>query len=303
MVHEIFAHALGRSYAPVKARHPTEGRRKWRLRALYEAWPALPAFQPANFTSPGPPAAAQPQSDDADPMDEFLADGELGILVRTDFSDEPAWEAFAQKVRDAQADLVAELASGGGDADADVPMDDAQPSAPVGEPSTSAASAPAADSDDDADSDTDSTTTPDIISILDPSDPAERSRFNGISNLTALRLFNDVDIRPAPAPPAGIKRVSPPSPLVDQGGWQEIYTGKTLWIYDARSNVDECARLVSQEGDFYGTATGDSWRARAAHIPEMQFSMIYQGMKIDFNGLDKYDWSERARNLAECTTL
>lgn len=189
-------------------------------------------------------------------MDEFLADGELGVLVRTDFSDEHAWESFAQKLRDAQAELVAELASGGGDVDADVPMDDATPSSPVGEPSTSVASAPTTDKDgDEEESDADSTTAPDIISILDPSDPAERARFNGISNLTALRLFNDVDIRTAPTPPAGIKRISPPNPLVDQGGWQEIYTGKTLWIYDARSNVDQCARLVSQEGDFYGTAT------------------------------------------------
>lgn len=185
-------------------------------------------------------------------MDEFLADGELGVLIRTDFSDESAWAAFAQKVHDAQAELIADLASPGVDADADVKMDDEPQSAPAGEPSTS--TTPAAADDGESDSD-DSTTTPDIIAILDPSDPTERARFNGISNLTALRLFNDVDIRPAPAPLAGVKRVSPPNPLVDQGGWQEIYTGKTLWIYDARSNVDECARLVSQEGDFYGTAT------------------------------------------------
>ena len=208
----------------------------------------MPAVEPAASAS----AAIQVQPDDADPMDEFLADDELGVLIRTDFSDESAWAAFVQKVRDAQAELVAELASPGVDADADVKMDDEAQSAPTGGPSTS--TTPAAADDGDSDSD-DSTTTPDIIAILDPSDPTERARFNGISNLTALRLFNDVDIRPAPAPPAGVKRVSPPNPLVDQGGWQEIYTGKTLWIYDARSNVDECAWLVNQEGDFYGTAT------------------------------------------------
>ena len=72
-------------------------------------------------------------------MDEFLADDELGVLIRTDFSDESAWAAFAQKVRDAQAELVAELASPGvdADADADVKMDDEAQSAPAGEHSTS----------------------------------------------------------------------------------------------------------------------------------------------------------------------
>ena len=183
-------------------------------------------------------------------MDEFLADDELGVLIRTDFSDESAWAA--QKVRDAQAELVAELASRGVGADADVKMDDELQSAPAGESSTSTTPAAADDGGSDAD---DSATTPDVIAILDPSDPSERARFSGISNLTALRQFNDVDIRPEPAPPAGVNGISPPNLLVDQGGWQEIYTGKTLWIYDARSNVDECARLVNQEGDFYGTAT------------------------------------------------
>jgi hypothetical protein len=140
---------------------------------------------------------------------------------------------------------------------------------------------------------------PDIITILDPSDPIDRARFANLSNISALRVFNDVDIRPTPARPAGTKQISPQNPLIDIGGWQEIYTGKTIWIYDERSNIDDCLRLVSQTGDFYGTATGDSWRARASHICELQFSMSYQGMRIDFNGLDKWDWNERVRNLSE----
>ena len=87
------------------------------------------------------------------------------------------------------------------------------------------------------------------------SQSADRDRIVNISNLRALRLFNDVDIRPAPSPPPGTKRISPPKPLIDQGGWQEIYSGKNLWIYDLRSNTDECVRVVSQAGDFYGTAS------------------------------------------------
>ena len=100
-----------------------------------------------------------------------------------------------------------------------------------------------------------STDAPDIVKILDPSEPADRDRLVNISNLRALRLFNDVDICPAPSPPPGTKRISPPNPLIDQGGWQEIYSGKNLWIYDLRSNTDECVRVVSQAGDFYGTAS------------------------------------------------
>jgi hypothetical protein len=124
-----------------------------------------------------------------------------------------------------------------------------------------------------------------------------------ISNIVALRLFNDVDVRLAPSPPTGTKRISPQNPLIDQGGWQEIYTGKNLWIYDTNSNSDECVRVVGQEGDFYGTASGDSWRARASHICELQFNMSYQGLKINFNGQDRWDYNERARNLKECVTL
>ena len=76
-----------------------------------------------------------------------------------------------------------------------------------------------------------------------------------MSNLRALRLFNDVDIRPTPERPAGTKPISPPCPLIDVLGWQEIYSGKNIWIYDTLSNVDGSVRVVSQTSDFYGTAT------------------------------------------------
>ena len=48
----------------------------------------------------------------------------------------------------------------------------------------------------------------------------------------------------------------PPNRLVDHDGWQEVYSGKTVWIYDAKSNQDQCVRLVSQKSAaMYGTAT------------------------------------------------
>lgn len=94
---------------------------------------------------------------------------------------------------------------------------------------------------------------PTIIVVIDA--PLEtRALFTDISNIAALRLLNDVDLRKIPIP-ANVKRVKPPNRLVDLDAWQEIYHGKTIWIYDTKSNVDQCARLVRQHADFYGTAT------------------------------------------------
>lgn len=96
---------------------------------------------------------------------------------------------------------------------------------------------------------------PDFLKILNPVEQSDKIRFTNISNITALRLFNDVDIRPAPRRPPGTKPISPPNPLIDLSGWQEIYSGKNIWIYDTLSNLDGSVRVVSQTSDFYGTAT------------------------------------------------
>jgi hypothetical protein len=45
--------------------------------------------------------------------------------------------------------------------------------------------------------------------------------------------------------------------------------------------------------------SGDSWRARARHVAELQFSMSYDNVRINFGGLDRWDQSERARNINE----
>jgi hypothetical protein len=74
---------------------------------------------------------------------------------------------------------------------------------------------------------------PSIIRVFDP-DPSLRTKFTGISNLAALRLLNDVNVRKAPPPPKGTARDDRQSPLIDLAGWQEIYDGKDLWIYDSR---------------------------------------------------------------------
>jgi len=49
--------------------------------------------------------------------------------------------------------------------------------------------------------------------------------------------------------------------------------------------------------------SGDSWRARVTHIHELQFNMSYLGMKIDFGGLDRWDFDERKKNLEEAASL
>ncbi len=107
----------------------------------------------------------------------------------------------------------------------------------------------------DADADDEGDDAP-IFCVINAATPAEQARFAGLSNIAALRLFNDVDVRRAPAPPQGTRRIKPPNRLVDHDGWQEVYAGKTVWIYDARSNQDQCVRLVSQtSAAMYGTAT------------------------------------------------
>ena len=110
----------------------------------------------------------------------------------------------------------------------------------------------------DADDDDDSAAAAPVFFVVDAAaaSPEDRARLAGLSNLAALRLLNDVDARRAPRPPPGTRRIRPPNRLVDHDGWQEVYAGKTVWIYDARSNADQCVRLVSQAGAaMYGTAT------------------------------------------------
>lgn len=47
--------------------------------------------------------------------------------------------------------------------------------------------------------------------------------------------------------------------------------------------------------------SGDSWRARVSHICELQINLYSGAMKIDFGGLDRWDYNERLRNVQEAT--
>ncbi|KAJ6495598.1 hypothetical protein C8R47DRAFT_1115674 [Mycena vitilis] len=281
-----FLQLLVRRYGAVKSQFPGEGRRKWNLRVLEEFWTSSAESEISGLTT----AVAEEFLNDDDPFDAVVGEGpQLGILLRTDFTNEAAWQTFCARLKSEEQAYIQSM----------------QP-----EPSASTDAAPESstagdvkmgddEGDDDSDEESADGLTAPIIKILDPVSEEDKAIVQDISNLRALRLLNDVDIRPAPAPPTGTKRYSPPNRLVDKKGWQEIYTGLTIWIYDTQSNIDQCVRLVNQEGDVYGTATGDSWRARVTHICELQFNMTHLDMKIDFGGLDRYDYPERRKNLEE----
>jgi hypothetical protein len=181
--------------------------------------------------------------DDPDPFDDD-DDDHLGLIIRTDFSNEEAWSAFCNQVQISQQELILDLTNGSPDQE------------PTSNPEGTSDDTQKTTSDDADDGESDSSNeSPDFLKILNPVEESDRIKFINISNLRALRLFNEVDIRPSPQRPAGTKPISHPSPLIDLGGWQEIYSGKNIWIYDTLSNVDGSVRVVSQTSDFYGTAT------------------------------------------------
>ncbi|KAL6298255.1 hypothetical protein BKA93DRAFT_830851 [Sparassis latifolia] len=289
-----FSHLLADKYPAIKAQYPTEGRRKRRLRAAELFW-GLSANDKAAYANSTSSARGSTDgfgkadfATDGDPYDAFSGNAPgLGVLVRTDYSDEEAWKAFCAKLQEGEAEFKA--AAEEQDA-TDEPME-AGGDAPATE--QAAGDEEMDQEDDDAEEEESSQ----IIFVVDAPSPS-RAALMHISNLAALRLLNDVDVRRAPPRPADTPKAKAHR-LVDQDGWQEVYVGKTVWVYDARSNVDQSVRLVSQQGGMYGTATGDSWRARVRHVCELQVNLSSGAMKIDFGGLDRWDYDERLRNLQE----
>jgi len=278
---------LVRHYAETKRQHPAEGRRKWRLRVVQQLLTAVGSG--GSIDSEHDLSTSDAEFDkDPDPFDGVTRDvPELGLIVRTDFSDEAAWSAFCTRLQDSEKELVSVVGS-----------DDTDENAPSEQSPHPDNTAPGDSQEDDSD-DEEGDGPQGIFYIINPSAPQERELLENISNLMVLRLFNDVDVRPSPTPPRGTKRIDPPNRLVDYHGLQEIYQGKNLWAYDATSNMDQCVRVVSHCGDMYGTATGDSWRARVSHICELQVNLSSGALKIDFGGLDRWDFNERRRNMLE----
>jgi len=44
---------------------------------------------------------------------------------------------------------------------------------------------------------------------------------------------------------------------------------------------------------------GDSWRAKVTHMCELQVNISNGAITINFGGMDKYTYEERARNLRD----
>ncbi|KAI0812527.1 hypothetical protein BC629DRAFT_1473537, partial [Irpex lacteus] len=297
---------LATNYETVKHLYPGEGRRKWRLRVAQQFW-ALSEQEKLQYAQvpPVPPNEAEvaPYTTDDDPLDSVSTDAPgLGILVRTDFSNEQAWQSFLEKLHEAEAEFAADVEVGPTEDDAmDEDEDSGEEDDEEEEESIGGAAQASSSS---SSSNPLSNSPPPIFAIVDPTSPTTtpltRAQLENISNLTALRLFNDVSIRLLP-PPHEKRPVarSPPNRLVNLHGWQEVYTGKLVWIYDAKSNSDGCVRVVGQKSSGGVGATGDSWRARVTHIPELQVNLASGALVIDFGGMDRWDYPERVRNLAE----
>ncbi|KAH8093956.1 hypothetical protein BXZ70DRAFT_1010278 [Cristinia sonorae] len=283
-------------YDAVKAACPGEGRRKWRLRVAEEFW-TLPKEEKERVLSRSVSVDEETAAFEADddPLDD-VADEDapgLGLVIRTDFSDENAWEYFVTKLKEGEAEFTADSNENA--------EDDAMDQDPLASSNSQNASSgvPAAVEDEDSESE-ETPSNASIFAIINPDTSSPlRSVLTGCSNLSALKLFNSVNVRRTPPLPPDTKRHRPANRLIDHDGWQEIYEGKMLWIYDAKSNKDACVRVVSQAGAGYGTATADSWRARVTHICELQVNLASGAMSIDFGGLDRYDYEERLRNLQE----
>lgn len=280
-------------YASTKSQSPNEGRRRWKLQVAQKFWAS--SEKTLSSTTAGGTDVNADFHMDGDPFDEVSTNREeLGILLRTDFSDEAAWLAFCSRLEEGEREFTASPL------EEEVTMMVDQPEPNKASPN---GTAPTTTAEDDSDESDDENSLSAIFHVVNPSLPQERALLTNISNLAALRLFNDVDVRQTPIPPPDTKCIRPPNRLVDSGGWQEVYVGKNLWIYDAKSNSDQCVRVVSQtSSDMYGTATADSWRARVSHICELQVNLSSGAMKIDFGGLDRWDYAERQRNMQEAET-
>lgn len=188
-----------------------------------------------------------------------------GILLRTDYSDEAAWQTFLEKLHEGEMEFSSPTTP---QSDEEEDEEDSQDEEMDDDPqpptlSTIVDAAAQQGEDEEMEGGTESENRlgnvqlpPPIFRIINlPETSPLRQLFTSISNLGSLRLLNDVCIRHSPMPPHGTKRIKPPHRLIDKDGLQEIYRGKRIWIYDTRSTLDQSVRVVGQQSGIYGTAT------------------------------------------------
>ena len=190
-----------------------------------------------------------------------------GVVLRTDYtagSDE-AWASFCGMLRDGEREFLADQeGSGSTSASTSAPDDDdgdvEMAPAPASHSLVPASAESGDDDDDDDEGEGGSEEAEKELALF--SLVSDSTRFDGISNLRALRLLFDVSVRTAPTLPSPLGSAHPQHQpkqqqrqdqhrLTCQRGLQETYDarGRTLWIFDARSRIDGCARLVSEAGD------------------------------------------------------
>ena len=137
---------------------------------------------------------------DEDPSDDISDNAPgIGILLRTDYSDEEAWQAFYAKLQDAESEFASDAAPEGAEADAD--MNGEASSAAQGAASSSTdAEGDTAMEDEDADADDGTTTAKlDKKSKPDKSSKLDKKSAPGVSKLppisTIPEIFKDIVVR------------------------------------------------------------------------------------------------------------
>jgi len=313
------------------------GRRAVALKAAEEFWRLDPSLRLREYSSqtsgPSPSSDDDPLITEPDPLDlddvgggnggetvvgDYDNDGsdpnplvaQRGIIVRTNFSNDASWSSFLNSVLTSEREGMRELV-----------MESRTQQHQTSSTSASAEDEEGSSEDEDEDEDDQgddidvdeerATYSSSAFVIIDPSSSpspplivALTPLLHNAFNLTLLRLFADIDIVPClPVPPGQQRKKqnyyprASSSRLIDSHGFHEIYNGRLIWVYDTKSNSDGCARLISGRPTSYGTATGDSWRARAPFIWELHVNISAKTMQVDFGGEDRYDSAERMRNF------
>ncbi|KAG8939061.1 hypothetical protein FRC04_007036 [Tulasnella sp. 424] len=323
---------IAATYPHIKAQYPNEGRRRWKLRAVEEVWKASNAAEieaKSEELKGKQGVQAIPWLVDKDPLD--LDDGPSearvvnarGVIVRTDFSNDGAWDEFVARVKEAEREGFSGMVTGPNEEGEGEEGEDSESSEEEEEEESGQQTMDVDPTGGAGEGSSSQTEIPSVFHIInpEPTDPL-RALLENAPNIRLLRLFNDVQIVPAPPkprPPQGDlfsgmpkkKQQQQPSSaaasspkntnrLVDKFGWKEVYPGRVLWVYDAESNAAGSVRVVNSGDDSaYGSSTGDSWRARAGHIWELQVNVDSGALKIDFGGEDRWTGKERLRNYEE----
>ncbi|CAE6426856.1 unnamed protein product [Rhizoctonia solani] len=282
------------------------GRRQLKLEVVEQFWSldkAQKHEQIKNATSIEVPASFElgPDPYDIPGLKDSRVIGTRGIVVRThlDSEDETIWHTFSAMLEDLERKSLADLpgAQIENDSNSDSEEEEEESDRKNEDEEMAEAGSPPICYESDA-----------LFVVVDPVNHeayhALRDKLSNASNITLLRLLNDVSITSSPtSPDSAPKRIKPGHRLIDEDGFQEVYTGGRIWVWDHQSAKDQTLRLVSPYVFVYGDATGDSWRVKATHMWDLQLN-IDNGMRIDFSGGIGVGWDmkERARSLEESTT-